>query len=49
MGDIDDELTDINEEINRAYGEQITSKQVYKVLWFFDKMYYAMTRGTIKK
>lgn len=43
MGDIDDELADVNEKINRAYGEQFTSKQVYQVLQYFDKMYYEMT------
>ena len=34
---------EINEKINRAYGKQITSKQVYQILQFFDKMYYELT------
>lgn len=29
----------VDEKINRAYGKQITSKQVYQILQFFDKMY----------
>ncbi len=43
IGDIDDELADVNEKITRAYGEQFTSKQVYQVLQYFDKMYYEMS------
>ena len=36
-------LKEINEKINRAYGKQITSKQVYQILQFFDKMCYELT------
>ena len=43
IGDIDELLKEINEKINRAYGKQITSKQVYQILQFFDKMYYELT------
>ena len=43
IGEIDELLKEINEKINRAYGKQITSKQVYQILQFFDKMYYELT------
>ncbi len=43
MGDLDDAISDINQKINMAYGEQITSKQIYQILIYFDKMYFSMT------
>jgi site-specific DNA recombinase len=43
MGELDDAIADINEKINRAYGNQITSKQVYQILSYFDKIYFEMT------
>ncbi len=43
IGDIEELLKEIIEKINRAYGKQITSKQVYQIFQFFDKMYYELT------
>ena len=43
IGDIDDQLQDVNEKIRMAYENQITSKQVYQILTCFDKIYFEMT------
>ena len=43
IGDIDDQLQDVNEKIRMAYENQITSKQVYQILTYFDKIYFEMT------
>lgn len=43
IGELDNAIEDINEKINRAYGDQITSKQVYQILTCFDKIYFEMT------
>lgn len=43
IGELDAAIEDINEKISRAYGNQITSKQVYQILSYFDKIYFEMT------
>ena len=41
--EIEEELDEVAEKINRVHEQQITSKQVYQILTYFDKMYYEMT------
>lgn len=42
IGDIDDQLRNVNEKIQMAFEMQITSKQVYQILTCFDKIYFEM-------
>lgn len=41
--DLEDAIADIDARIRGAYGEKITTDQLYKILLSFDKMYYRMT------
>ena len=43
ISDLEDAIEDIDARIRGAYGEKITTDQLYKILLSFDKMYYRMT------
>lgn len=43
ISDLEDAIVDIDARIRGAYGEKITTDQLYKILLSFDKMYYRMT------
>ena len=43
ISDLEDAIADIDARIRGAYGEKITTDQLYKILLSFDKMYYRMT------
>ena len=43
ISDLEDAIADIDARIRCAYGEKITTDQLYKILLSFDKMYYRMT------
>lgn len=43
ISDLEDAIADIDAKIRGAYGEKITTDQLYKILLSFDKMYYRMT------
>ena len=43
IGEVEDSIRDVNEKINGAYDENITAKELYKILLRFDKIYYKMT------
>lgn len=43
ISDLEDAVADIDARISGAYGEKITTDQLYKILLSFDKMYYRMT------
>ncbi len=43
INEIENEIDDVNDKIQGAYTNQITSKQIYQLLSHFDKMYDKMT------
>ena len=43
INEIENEIDDVNDKIQGAYSNQITSKQIYQLLSHFNKMYDKMT------
>lgn len=43
MAVLEDAIADIDEKINGAYGEQVTTQYLYSILKNFEELYYEMT------
>lgn len=43
ISELEDAIADIDEKINGAYGEQVTTQYLYSILKNFEELYYEMT------